>query len=57
MVVIISRGVGVIVPVGQDFSHLQSQSKIHIATDSQTVGLSWCRAQSGAYVQQLVYLF
>jgi hypothetical protein len=39
------------------FSPIQSQSQSHIATDSQSVGLSWCRAPSGAYDQKLVYWF
>jgi hypothetical protein len=33
------------------------QSQSHIATGSQSVGLSWCRAPSGAHDQIFVYLF
>jgi hypothetical protein len=33
------------------------QSQSHITTDSQSVGLSWCRAPSGAHDQIFVYLF
>jgi hypothetical protein len=33
------------------------RSQSHIATDSQSVGLSWCRTPSGAYDQQFVCLF
>jgi hypothetical protein len=32
-----------------------SQSQSHIATDSQSVSLSWCRTPSGAYDQEFVY--
>jgi hypothetical protein len=34
-----------------------SQSQSHIATDSQSIGLSWCRAPSGAHDQIFAYLF
>jgi hypothetical protein len=30
----------------------QSQSQSHITTDSQTVSMSWCRAQSGTFDQR-----
>jgi hypothetical protein len=35
----------------------KSQSQSHIATDTQSVCLSWCRTPSGAYDQKFVYLF
>jgi hypothetical protein len=44
-------------PHGIPHGTRQSQSQSHIPTDSQSVGLSWCRAPSGAYDQKLVYLF
>jgi hypothetical protein len=34
-----------------------SGSQSHIATDSQSVGLSWCRTPSGAYDQNLFIPF
>jgi hypothetical protein len=37
--------------------HSDDQSQSHIATDSQSVSLSWCRSPSGANDQKLVYLF
>jgi hypothetical protein len=37
-------------------SHL-CQSQSHIAVDSQSVGLSWCRTPSGAYDQNLFIYF
>jgi hypothetical protein len=40
-------------PVQKSLTASQSQS--HIATDSQSVSLSWCRTLSGAYDQKFVY--
>jgi hypothetical protein len=34
----------------------QSQSQSHVTTDGQSVGLSWCRAPSGAHDQILLLL-
>jgi hypothetical protein len=34
--------------------NLMKQSQSHIATDGQSVCLSWCRAPSGAYEQKCI---
>jgi hypothetical protein len=35
----------------------QSESQSHVTTDGQSVGLSWCRASSGAHDQISIYFF
>jgi hypothetical protein len=44
------------IPPGTGLSS-QSQSQSHIATDSQSVSMSWCRAQIWDFWPEIIYLF
>jgi hypothetical protein len=46
---------GPVIPPGTGLNKCNSKSKSHC--DWQSVGLSWCRAPSGAYDQKIVYWF